>query len=53
MEVDEETREIDLEVCVNKEFALLQPLVECDACEGFNYNCPGYYALKDKIKYEK
>jgi hypothetical protein len=49
----DETKELDLEVCVNKEYADIQPVIECKECEGYNYNCPSYYTIKQRISYEK
>jgi hypothetical protein len=42
---DEETKEINLEQCVNKNYSDIE-LPECADCEGYNYNCPSYYSLK-------
>jgi len=45
----EETQELDLEQCVNKNYAQLV-LPECGVCEGYDYNCPSYYKLGEYIK---
>jgi hypothetical protein len=45
----DETAELDLEQCVNKNYAQLQPIPECKHCEGYNYNCPSYYTIKQQI----
>lgn len=41
-----DTKEIDLEQCVNKEYAQIQPIEECKGCEGHDYTCKSYYPIK-------
>jgi Na+-translocating ferredoxin:NAD+ oxidoreductase RnfC subunit len=45
----DDTKSIDLEVCVNKEWAQID-LPECKECEGYNYNCTSYYPLEKYCK---
>jgi hypothetical protein len=53
MEKVDEKKEADLEMCINKEYADLQPIPECKECEGHNYNCPSYFSISERLKYQK
>ena len=46
----DETATLDLEQCVNKEYADIQPIAECKHCEGYDYNCPSYYTIRQRIQ---
>lgn len=43
-----DTKTIDLEECVNKNYSQIE-LPECKECEGYNYNCPSYYPIKSVL----
>jgi len=47
---EDDTQEIDLERCINKEYGQIEFSKECRQCEGYNYNCVSYYPLAEHYK---
>lgn len=44
-----DTKSLNLEQCVNVEYAQVKPMKECEDCKGYNKTCLGYYPLKEQL----